>query len=139
MKKPFVSNFYDGYITSDYKVEFADTEFDVNILPLFPGSKINEDGVLVDENNQEINVKDMDINVEVPFEAVSISDDLEASDIQGNIISLIYLGDHYEIMVRTDEEEDFILNTPDLWNENDRVSVIINPSVIHISRKGAKK
>ena len=139
MKKPFVSNFYDGYITGDYKVEFADTEFDVNILPLFPGAKINEDGVLVDENNQEIYVKDMDINVEVPFEAVSISDDLEASDIQGNIISLIYLGDHYEIMVRTDEEEDFILNTPDLWNENDRVSVIIDSSKIHISRKGAKK
>ena len=139
MKKPFVSNFYDGYITKNYKVEFADAEFDVDILPLFPGAKINEDEVLVDENGNEIDVVDMDINVEVPFEAVSISDDLEASDIQGNIISLIYLGDHYEIMVRTDEEEDFILNTPDLWNENDRVCVIIDPSQIHLSRKGAKK
>ena len=139
MKKPFVSNFYDGYITKDYKVEFADAEFDVNILPLFPGAKINEDEVLVDENGQEIKAEDMEINVEVPFDAISISDDLEASDIQGNIISLIYLGDHYEIMVRTDEEEDFILNTPDLWNENDRVSVIIDQSKINISRKGAKK
>lgn len=139
MKKPFVSNFYDGYITKNYKVEFADAEFDVDILPLFPGARINEDEVLVDENGNEIDVVDMDINVEVPFEAVSISDDLEASDIQGNIISLIYIGDHYEIMVRTDDEEDFILNTPDLWNENDRVSVIIDPTQIHLSRKGAKK
>ncbi len=139
MKKPFVSNFYDGYITKNYKVEFADAEFDVDILPLFPGAKINEDGLLVDENNSEIDAVNMDINVEVPFEAVTISDDLKASDIQGNIISLIYLGDHYEIMVRTDEEEDFILNTPDLWNENDRVSVIIDQSQIHISRKGAAK
>ena len=57
----------------------------------------------------------------------------------GNIISLIYIGDHYEIMVRTEEEEDFILNTPDLWNENDEVSVIIDQSKINLSRKGAKK
>ncbi len=95
--------------------------------------------MLVDENGNEIDVVDMEINVEVPFEAITISDDSEASDIHGNIISLIYLGDHYEIMVRTEEEEDFILNSPDLWNENDTVSVIIDKSQIHLSRKGVKK
>jgi spermidine/putrescine transport system ATP-binding protein len=139
MKKPFVSNFYDGYITKDYKVEFANVEFDVDILPLFPGAKINEDEILVDEKGNEIDCVDMEVNVEVPFEAITISDDPDASDIQGNIISLIYLGDHYEIMVRTEEEEDFILNSPDLWNENDTVSVIIDKSQIHLSRKGVKK
>ena len=139
MKKPFVSNFYDGYITKDYKVEFANAEFDVDILPLFPGASINEEEILVDEKGNEINVTDMEVNVEVPFEAITISDDPEASDIHGNIISLIYLGDHYEIMVRTEDEEDFILNTPDLWNENDQVSVIIDSSKINLSRKGAKK
>ena len=139
MKKPFISNFYDGYITKDYKVEFANTEFDVDILPLFPGAKINEDEVLVDEKGNEIDVVDMEVSVEVPFEAVTISDDLDASEIHGHIISLIYIGDHYEIMVRTDEEEDFILNSPDLWNENDEVSVIIDQSKINLSRKGAKK
>lgn len=139
MKKPFVSNFYDGYITKDYAVEFAGSEFDVDILPLFPKSKMNEEGTLVDENGKEIPVEDMEVNVEVPFEAISISDDQSASDIHGQIISLIYLGDHYEIMVRTDDEEDFILNSPYLWNENDTVSVIIDKSMIHLSRKGAKK
>ena len=139
MKKPFVSNFYDGYITKDYKVEFANAEFDVDILPLFPGAHINEDEVLIDDKGNEIDVVDMEINVEVPFDAITISDDPDASEIHGNIISLIYLGDHYEIMVRTEEEEDFILNTPFLWNENDEVSVIIDQSKIHLSRKGAKK
>ena len=139
MKKPFVSNFYDGYITKDYGVEFAGEEFDISVLDLFPGSKINEEGTLVDENGKEIDAYDMEVNVEVPFEAITISDDLDASNIQGNIISLIYLGDHYEIMVRTDDEEDFMLNTPDLWNENDRVSVIIDISKVNVSRKGTKK
>ena len=139
MKKPFVSNFYDGYITKNYNVEFANAEFEVDILPLFPGAKIDENEVLVDEKGTEIDVVDMEINVEVPFEAITISDDPDASDIHGNIISLIYLGDHYEIIVRTEDEEDFVLNTPDLWNENDEVSVIIDKSQIHLSRKGAKK
>ena len=139
MKKPFVSNFYDGYITKNYNVEFANAEFEVDILPLFPGAKIDENDVLVDEKGNEIDVVDMEINVEVPFEAITISDDPDASDIHGNIISLIYLGDHYEIIVRTEDEEDFVLNTPDLWNENDEVSVIIDKSQIHLSRKGAKK
>ena len=139
MKKPFVSNFYDGYITKDYKVEFANAEFDVDILPLFPGASLNEDEILIDEKGNEIQVTDMEVNVEVPFDAITISDDPDASDIHGNIISLIYLGDHYEIIVRTEDEEDFVLNTPDLWNENDEVSVIIDKSQIHLSRKGAKK
>ena len=139
MKKPFVSNFYDGYITKDYKVEFAGATFDINILGLFPGSKMNDEGTLVDENNKEINVADMEVNVEVPFDAITISDDASLSDITGEIISMIYLGDHYEIMVRTEDEEDFILNTPDLWNENDRVAVIIDQSKINLTRKGAKK
>ncbi len=139
MKKPFVSNFYDGYITKDYKVDFAGSEFKLDILPLFPGASYDEEGTLIDENKQEIAVNNMEINVEVPFEAITISDDLEASDIHGNIISLIYIGDHYEIIVRTDDEEDFVLSTPDLWNENDRVSVLIDTSKIHLSRKGAKK
>ena len=139
MKKPFVSNFYDGYVNKNYKVEFAESEFELDILPLFPGAKFTEDGTLVDENGKEILVNNLDINVEVPFDAITISDDKDASDIHGHIISLIYIGDHYEIIVRTDDEEDFILNTPDLWNENDFVSVIIDEKKINISRKGAKK
>ncbi len=139
MKKPFVSNFYDGYISKNYNVEFAGSEFDLDILPLFPGAKYNEEETLVDENGKEIDVENLEINVEVPFDAITISDDPNASDIHGNIISLIYIGDHYEIMVRTEDDEDFILSTPDLWNENDTVSVIIDLEKVHLSRKGAKK
>ena len=139
MKKPYVSNFYDGYITKDYKIEFANAEFNFDISLLFAGSKFNEDEVLVDENGNEIEVTDMEVNVEVPFEALNISDDLDASEINGNIISMIYHGEYYEILVRTDEEEDFVLNVPDLWNENDRVAVIIDETKIKVTRKGAKK
>jgi len=139
MKKPFTSNYYEGYLTRDYKVCFADTEFEFDVTKLFPGSMIDKNETLIDENGNEIEVEDMEVNVEVPFEAVSISDDEEASDIHGNIISMIYHGDHYQVIVRTDEEEDFALDTEDLWNENDRVSILIDASKMHVTRKGQKK
>lgn len=139
MKKPYTSNFYDGFITKDHMVEFANTDFDLDIMPLFPRAKKTTDGTLVDENGRTIKVENMSINVEVPFEAITISDDPDASQIHGKIISMIYLGDHYEIIVRTEDEEDFMLNEPDLWNEEDEVSVIIDKSKIILSLKGGNK
>ena len=54
----------------------------------------------------------------------------------GRIISIIYKGDHYRLIVRTEEEEeDFVLSTEDLWNENDLVSVIIPKEKIKLSLK----
>ena len=52
---------------------------------------------------------------------------------------MIYLGDHYQLTVRTDDEEDFVLDTPDLWNENDTVGVIIDNKQIHVKLKQGEK
>lgn len=139
MKKPFTSNFYDGYLTKDYKVSFADAEFDIDITSLFKGSKFNDDHVLVDSKGNEINVEDLPVSVEIPFSGVSISDDKDAGQVSGKIISMIYLGDHYQLTVRTDDEEDFVLDTPDLWNENDTVGVIIDNKQIHVKLKQGEK
>ena len=53
---------------------------------------------------------------------------------------MIYKGDHYRLIVRTDgeDEEDFVFATDDLWNENDRVSVIIPKDKIRLSLKKAE-
>lgn len=139
MKKPYTSNFYDGFITKNHQIEFANSDFDFDIQTLFPNSKFNENEELVDENGRIIHYENMAVNVEVPFEAIQISDDLDASEIKGNIISMIYLGDHYEIIVRTPDEEDFMLNSEYLWNEEDEVSVIIDKSLIKVSLKGGNK
>ena len=139
MAKPFTSNFYEGYLTSDYKVCFADKEFDYDVLSLFPGCKFNEDNVLVDAKNNPVDVEDKEVVVDIPFEGVSISDEEGFGQFEGNIISMIYHGDHYQVIVRNEDEEDFVLDTPDLWNENDKVSVKIDPSFIHVKLKVGDK
>ena len=57
----------------------------------------------------------------------------EEGEIVGEIVSMVYLGDHYRVMVRTEEEEDFVLDTIYTWNESDRVSVHIPKDKIKLT------
>ena len=128
-------NVFDGVITKDYTVKFADGEFECNITQLYPGSSINEDEVLVDANGEEIDVDGVEVEVHVPASSVTMSDDTEAGDVCGNIISIIYKGDHYHYIVRTKNEEDIHLHDEFLWNEEDYVSVSIPKDSINLTLK----
>ena len=67
---------------------------------------------------------------------VTMTDDINAGGAQGNIISMIYKGDHYRYIVRTDEnEEDYVFSCPDMWNTDDRVGIIIPKEKIKLSLK----
>ncbi len=127
-------NVYDGELTRDYTVLFADGEFECDVTKLYPGSIINDDGVLVDGEGVEIETAGTKVTVHVPVDKVSMSDDIDAGGTTGRIISLIYKGDHYHYIVRTNEtEEDIHLHDEYLWNENDRVSVIIPKDCIELT------
>ena len=136
MAKNFSSNKYDGYITKRNTVCFGDGEFECDVTQLYPGSILDEEGYLITAEGDRIDLTDVDVNVEVSLKDIEISDDAEKGGAVGNIISIIYKVDHYQLIVRTDEnEEDFVFDTEDTWNENDRVSVIIPKEKIKLSLK----
>ncbi len=136
MEKEFSSNKYDGYITKKNTVCFADGEFDCDVTQLYPGSFVDEEGYLITPDGDKIDLTDVDVSVEVGLKDIEISDDADAGGAVGNIVSMIYKGDHYQLIVRTDEnEEDFVFDTEDTWNENDRVSVIIPKDKIKLTLK----
>ena len=136
MAKEFSSNKYDGYITKKNTVCFGDGEFDCDITQLYPNSFVDEEGYLITADGEKLDLTDVDVNVEVGLKDIEISDDAELGGAIGNIVSMIYKGDHYQLIVRTDEnEEDFVFDTEDTWNENDRVSVIIPKDKIKLSLK----
>jgi hypothetical protein len=49
----------------------------------------------------------------------------DAGLIQGTISNLIYKGDHYSYIIHTELEQDFVVNDEDLWNMDDRVSLLM--------------
>lgn len=136
MAKEFSSNKYDGYITKRNTVCFGDGEFECDVTQLYPGSIVDEEGYIITAEGDKIDLTDVDVNVEVGLKDIEISDDAEAGGAIGNIVSMIYKGDHYQLIVRTDEnEEDYVFDTEDTWNENDRVSVVIPKDKIKLSLK----
>lgn len=136
MEKAVSVNKYDGYITKKNTVCFGDGEFECDVTQLYPNSFLDEEGYLITAEGEKIDLTDVDVNVEVSLKSVEISDNQEIGGAQGNIVSIIYKGDHYQLVVRTEEnEEDYVLDTEDLWNVNDRVSIIIPKDKIRLSLK----
>ena len=136
MKPKYTKNVFDGTITKRNTVAFADGEFECDVTQLYPGSRIDEEGYLVTAQGERLDLTGTEVVVEVGLNDIAISDDKDAGGTTGHIISIIYKGDHYRLIVRTDEsEEDFVFATDDLWNENDFVSVVIPKEKIKLSLK----
>jgi spermidine/putrescine transport system ATP-binding protein len=140
MHKEFVSNVYDGYITKENKVWFADGEFECDVTQLYENSHLDEEGYLITQDGEKIDLTDVDVKVEVGLKDIEIIDNDDDGDACGSIISIVYKGDHYQVIIRTDEEEeDFVCDTEYVWNENDRVSVKIPKEKIKLKLKTEDK
>ena len=140
MKKEFDVNRYTGYITKKNTVCFADGEFECDVTQLCEGSVLDEEGYLVTKEGEKIDLTDVDVNVEVGLKDVEIIDNDVDGEAAGTIVQIVYKGDHYQVIIRTDdEEEDFVVDTEYTWNENDRVSVKIPADKIKLSLKAAAK
>ena len=136
MEKAFASNTYIGTITKRNTVEFGEGEFECDVTTLYPNSHLDEEGYLITEQGEKLDLTGTDVLVEVALDKIEIIDNEDDGDASGEIISIIYKGDHYQVIIRTaEEEEDFVVDTDYLWNENDKVSVKIKPEDIKLKLK----
>ncbi len=126
-------NIFEGVLTRNYTVVFAEGEYECDLTKLYEGSSVSAEGVLTDASGNEIHTDGVKVSVRIPVRAVSMSDDTDTGGICGHIISLIYKGDHYHYIVRTKSEEDIHLHDEYLWNENDYVSLKIPKDRIELS------
>lgn len=122
-------------VDKNYKLEILEGALKCDLTSIIPNSKFNGDGVLVDMHGDEIDTGKLKVIVSILPEDIEMSDDEDAGIVCGHIMNLIYKGDHYSYVVRTDEEEDFIVDDEDLWNMDDRVSLIIPEDKIKYSLK----
>ena len=100
------------------------------------GSKLDEDGYLISPDNKKYDLKDADVIAEIALDKIEMFDGYDQGDTNGVIVNIVYIGDHYQVMVRTDDEEDFIVETDYTWNEGDLVSVKVLPEDIKLTLKG---
>ncbi len=102
----------------DYKTVYADATF--------------EGGVLKAAGGEDITVAGTKVTVSFEPSEADISDDAKVGDVNGTIISFYYIGDHYSYTVRSESEEDYVVDETDLWNQGDYVSVVIPEDALKI-------
>ncbi len=132
MPRDTLDNKFEGVITRRNTVQFGDGEYECDLTQLYEGSHLDENEELILADGSRADIIGMKVDVTVPISAVSMSDDEDEGGACGNITSLIYKGDHYSYIVKTENGYEYQLADEYLWNENDYVSVVIDKEDIII-------
>lgn len=128
-----VINHFEGVITKHHTVAFADGEFSCDVTQLYEGSVHDDKGHLFSREGERIHLTDVPVSIDLPLEYLEMSDNLEEGGTIGEVVSFVYVGDHYRFTVRTESGQDFTIVDEDLWNKHDKVSIVIPPEQIKLS------
>ena len=133
----YTSNIYvDAWIDKNNNLVISDGVFPCHIEQLLKDSHVDEEGYLIDAEGHKYDLNDADVIAEIPIEAVEIMDGHHLGEADGVVIDSVYKGDHYMVIVRTEEEEDYVLSTQYTYNVGDLVSVHVKPEDIKLTLKG---
>lgn len=117
------------------QLDFLEGKFGVNIASVVPGISKNENGTYSDTHGDEIDLSKVKVIVSIKPGDIEMSDDKDAGQLQGHIINLIYKGDHYSYVVRTNEDYDIVVDDEYLWNMDDAVSLILDQQKMQFTLK----
>ena len=115
----FVTN-----INSDYTLDFNGKVINCDLTKVIPKSSM-KNNVLVDENNEAVDTAKLKVMVSIQPYDIRMSDIVEEGLVSGHIINLIYKGDHYSYVIRTEYGHDLIVDDEYLWNRDDAVGLIM--------------
>ena len=115
----FVTN-----INSDYTLDFNGKVINCDLTKVIPKSSM-KNNVLVDENNEAIDTAKLKVMVSIQPYDIRMSDNVEEGLVSGHIINLIYKGDHYSYVVRTEYGHDLIVDDEYLWTMDDAVGLVM--------------
>ncbi len=138
MKKDNLSNIFTNLeVNKDDSVDLSDGYLDLDLTQIIKDSSKDEDGYIVTKGGKKFDFTGAKVSIEVPLDKVELTDDTEAGTLVGRIISSIYHGDHYQIVVRCAEDEDFIVETEYTFNEGEEVGIKVDKKDIKVRLKGS--
>ncbi len=137
MEKDITTNLYpEAWINKTNDVVISDHPFECDITQLLAGSHVDEDDYLIGPDGKKYDLNDADVIAEVSLGDIEIIEDETDDMLIGYVVDQVYKGDHYQVMIRTELDEDFILDTDYLYSEDDRVGIQIAKDKIKLTLKG---
>ena len=116
MKKEREANVYEGKVTGEGKVEFLGTTFACDTTGFESGDEVT---------------------ATIRFEKVDLLDHEDEADTTGNVVFILYMGNHYHLTVKTECGENIWVDTNDIWDKGDFVGIKILPEDIKLSKRTA--
>jgi spermidine/putrescine transport system ATP-binding protein len=122
-------NCYEGTIAEELSedklvIQLPDFNMEVEPAKVFTGALFTN-GQLLDVNGKPLVYAGKRVQMHFAPNVAKLSDDASAGIVEGNIISFVYIGDHYSYTVRSESEEDYVVDDEYLWDQEDHVSVVI--------------
>ena len=71
----------------------------------------------------------------INFDRVELLDNKEDGTVMGEVVFILYKGNHYHITVLTDDGEKIYVDTNDIWDKGDIVGISIAASDLHITKR----
>ncbi len=115
---------FTAQVMKDYSLVYNGKQIECDLTAHLPGSKRQEESI-VDASGAVIDPEHLNVRISIKPEDIEMSDDTEAGLTSGRIINLIYKGDHYSYVVRTEHGHDLIVDDEYLWNMGDAVGLIM--------------
>ncbi|MBR1929897.1 MAG: ABC transporter ATP-binding protein [Lachnospiraceae bacterium] len=125
---------FEAAVTGDYQLDYNGRIIHCDLTTVIPGAR-RQGEVLVDGSGQVIDPSRLRVHVSIEPGDIQMSDDVEAGLTRGHIINLIYKGDHYCYVVRTEHGHDLIVDDEYLWNMGDMVGLILPQEKMTFSLK----
>ena len=119
------TNYFTVDINENFRLEFNEKPLDTSVTAIIKGSRRREDGTILDGNGEPIDPARTRIIAAIQPQDIRMTDHVEEGLVDGYISNLIYKGDHYSYVIRTDLEQDFIVDDEYLWNMDDHVGLIM--------------
>ena len=120
-KEHYIYNYLEGEVLKNGKVRFMDADWDVDekqLVGFEPGEQVR---------------------VRVKFRDIDLQDHEEDGFIAGDVHFILYKGNHYHLTIRTDDGYDLYVNTDDVWDDGDRVGIVIPKNKIYIDKLEAQQ
>ena len=116
---------FTAQVLRDYSLVYNGKAIACDLTAYLPGSVRRSEEEIVDAGGAVIDPEHLTVNISIKPEDIEMSDDTEAGLTSGRIINLIYKGDHYSYVVRTEHGHDLIVDDEYLWNMGDAVGLIM--------------
>jgi spermidine/putrescine transport system ATP-binding protein len=115
---------FETAVSDMHHLDFNGESIRCDLSKIIPGAT-EKDGVIVSAKGEEIDLEKIRVLVSIQPGDIELSDNAKAGLVSGNIINLIYKGDHYSYVVRTEHGHDLIVDDEYLWNMGDKVGLVM--------------